>query len=257
MAGTWDHHEVTTEGGPFLVSEGGAGSPTVLYLHDEVSTAPSPLAEELARHHRLVAPTHPGFGEANRPAWVQSIRDVADHYQALLDELDLPSPLVLVGASMGAWIACELALRGLAGSLVLVAPIGVRVPGHPAADFWYVREREELLFRDLTRMPRVSAEEQVANEESAARYGWQPRLYDPTLGPRLHRLRMPTLLVWSSGDRLLPPEHLQAWRRLIPSAVVAEVADAGHFPGHEQPGSTAALIESFAEDVHLSTGAAR
>jgi pimeloyl-ACP methyl ester carboxylesterase len=251
MAAEWTRRDVTTPGGTFVVHEAGpagdGGGPVLLYLHSEMDARPSPLAGRLAERLRVVAPVHPGFGDAERPEWVESIRDVAEHYADLLDELGLGSELVLVGESMGAWIAVELALRlrGAVTGLSLVAPIGIRVPGHPAGDFWFVREREEMLFDDLSVIPRLSGAEQVANEESAARYGWSPRLYDPTLAPRMHRLQARTQIVWAADDRLLPAEHLSAWQTLIPSATVETVSDSGHFPGYEQPAVTASAVEAF------------
>jgi pimeloyl-ACP methyl ester carboxylesterase len=225
----------------------GSDRPTVLYLHSEMDANPGPLAGRLAQNARVVAPVHPGFGDAERPEWVESIRDVVEYYVDLLDELELGSGIALVGESMGAWIALELALRFRTevAALSLVAPIGIRVPGHPAGDFWFVREREEMLFDDLSAMPRLPGDEQVANEESAARYGWSPRLYDPTLAPRLHRLTARTQLIWAAGDRLLPEEHLAAWQSLIPSASVETVSDSGHFPGYEQPRVAADAVEAF------------
>lgn len=243
----WNEHTVDTDGGPFVLHEAGEGPATIVYLHDEQSAMPGPVAAKLAERARVVAPSHPGFGTANRPEWVESVRDVAEHYVDLLGALALPSTTALVGASMGAWIATELAIRTGCpfSSLSLINPIGIHVPGHPAKDFWYVRNPEELLFTDPAAMPEVPAGERVANEESAARYGWSPRLHDPTLAPRLHRLALPVQLVWGTDDRLLPKEHLDAWRDLLPAADVAEIPSAGHFPGYEQPDHTADVIAEF------------
>ncbi len=112
-----------------------------------------------------------------------------------------------------------------------------------------MRNRDEVLFSSRAVQPEVEVEEMVANEESAARYGWTPRLYDPTLGPRIHRLSVPTLLVWAGADRLLPREHLAVWRDAIPSAEVVEVAGSGHFTNHEQPAEVVAGIARFIEQA--------
>ena len=39
------------------------------------------------------------------------------------------------------------------------------------------------------------------NAESTARYGWSPYMHDPKLKHRLHRIRVPTLLLWGTADR--------------------------------------------------------
>lgn len=252
----WEHRTVDTLGGPFHVAEAGTGD-VVVYLHDEIAGTPGPLAERLAADQRVIAPTHPGFWGGDRPEWVESVRDVVEHYMDLFATLDLPADgVVLVGASMGGWIAIELAFRlPEVRGVALLNPVGVHVPGHPAADYWYVREREEVLFNDPAAIPQMSPDEQVANEETAARYGWSPRLHDPSLAPRLHRLSLPVLVVWGTADRLLPPEHLDRWLELLPHAQVARVEGSGHFPGYERPDAAAAAVRDFAHDLPALQGA--
>jgi pimeloyl-ACP methyl ester carboxylesterase len=248
MTGTFVQREVITPHGAFILHEsaGPVGAAPVLLLHDQMATTPGAFAEAVAAEHRVLAPVLPGFGGADRPTWVASVRDVADHLLFLLDELALDGPVHLVGTSMGAWIAADLALRlqGDCRSLTMLSPVGIRVKGHPAADFWYLRQRDAILFNDPAAMPEVSAEEMVANEESSARYGWTPRLYDPTLTARLGRLAVPTLIVWSAEDRVLPVEHRDAWRSVLPAAKTAEVPG-GHFACHEHPGAAAAAVLGF------------
>ncbi|MBO0848176.1 MAG: alpha/beta hydrolase [Pseudonocardia sp.] len=243
----WSTRTVDTGGGPFVVHETGDGPASVLYLHDELSSRPGSVATRLAAGARVVAPVHPGFGEAGRPEWVESVRDVAEHYVDLLDMLALPTGTAVVGASMGAWIGTELAIRTGCPfvALSLVSPLGIRVPGYPPKDLWFARNPEELLLAHPEAMPEVPAAERVANEESAARYGWAPRLHDPTLAPRLHRLTAPVQLVWGTHDQLLPKEYLDAWRELLPTPEIAEIPTAGHFPGYERPDRTADAIAEF------------
>ena len=47
-------------------------------------------------------------------------------------------------------------------------------------------------------------------------------------GPRLHRLRMPTLIAKPSLDILIPPSNSDRLRRRIPHATFLELKDAGH-----------------------------
>jgi pimeloyl-ACP methyl ester carboxylesterase len=127
----------------------------------------------------------------------------------------------------------------------LVNPLGLTVPGHPAKDLWFVRDPERLLFTDPVAAPAVPNDEQVANAESAARYGWSPRLHDPTLAPRAHRIGKPVQLIWGTEDQLLPKEHLARWREVLPRSEVVEIPAVGHFPGYERPDLTVAAIEAL------------
>ena len=41
----------------------------------------------------------------------------------------------------------------------------------------------------------------MKNELTTAKLAWQPRLYDPQLRKWLHRIDVPTLIVWGDGDK--------------------------------------------------------
>src|SRR5205807_8286986 len=109
---------------PILVLHGGGGPLTVAGLAEALST----------RAHVLV-PTHPGFAGEPRPEWYNSIDDLAITYLDLLERLDLRDVMV-VGSSIGGWIAAEMAVRDTSrlSSIVLVDAVGIQVEGHPIAD---------------------------------------------------------------------------------------------------------------------------
>ena len=111
-------------GRPMLVLHGGGGPQSV-----------SGFAEALSRRAHILTPTHPGFAGEPRPEWFDSIDDLALTYLDLLDLLDLRD-VVVIGSSMGGWIASEMAVRDstrLSG-IVLVDAVGIQVDGHPIAD---------------------------------------------------------------------------------------------------------------------------
>ena len=114
------------KGRPFLVLHGGAGPASMVGF-----------ATRLADAHRVrtLVPIHPGFARTERPDGVNSIASLADLYARLLDELGLDD-VVLVGNSIGGWIAAELALlrpRGVT-HLILLDAVGIDVPGHGVTD---------------------------------------------------------------------------------------------------------------------------
>src|SRR5438046_6862313 len=111
-------------GRPILILHGGGGPQTV-----------AGLAAGLSKAHVLV-PTHPGFAGEPRPEWFDSIDDLAFAYLDLLERLDLHDVLV-IGSSMGGWVASAMALRDTTRrlrGLVLVDAGGIQVEGHPVAD---------------------------------------------------------------------------------------------------------------------------
>jgi pimeloyl-ACP methyl ester carboxylesterase len=238
-----------TPHGEVIVKTGGAGDPPVLYLHAEVTVAPDPLARALASHTSLICPVHPGFQGAQRPGWVETIRDVAEIYATALPQLVDSDRFVLAGSSLGGWMAAELALlmAHRVSRLVFIAPAGVFAPSAPPGDYWFATndERAQMLFDDLSRMPEVGMEEYAANDETTARYAWNPRFCDPSLNERLRRLDVPALVVWGENDRLLPIGQAAEWLAALPQARLDVVPECGHFPAYEQPDAVLSLVGSF------------
>ncbi len=84
-------------GRSFLILHGGAGPGSVLGLADAIS-----------RNGRAIVPTYPGFSGQPRPEWFRRIDDLVLAYLALLERVDAKN-VVLVGNSIGGWIAAEMA----------------------------------------------------------------------------------------------------------------------------------------------------
>ena len=109
------------------VFEKGTGTP-LLFLHGgQGFSDAAPFVEHLAKTRRVIAPSHPGFGDSDLPDWLDRMDDIAYVYLELLDHLNLDR-VDVVGCSIGGWIGAELATmvpRRIA-RLVLVGPVGVK-----------------------------------------------------------------------------------------------------------------------------------
>jgi pimeloyl-ACP methyl ester carboxylesterase len=220
---------------------GGAGAP-LLYLHG-ASGAPVilPFMEQLAGSFDVLVPEHPGFGLSDEPEWLENIHDLAYFYLDFLRRLDLRNVLV-VGSSIGGWLALEMAVRDTSRirSLVLVAPAGISVPGLQPADIfmWSPEELVRNLFHDpklaAARLAEPVTPEQVdialKNRHAAARLAWEPRLHDPFLHKWLHRITVPVKIVWGENDRILPVGYARAFRELLPDAELDVIPACGHLP---------------------------
>jgi pimeloyl-ACP methyl ester carboxylesterase len=223
----------------------------------------------LAEQHHVIAPAHPGFGESSRPEWMDSVDDLAYVYLELIEQLELDRPIV-VGHSFGGWIAAEMAVRcpRSLGALVLVDAVGIRPspepfgpPGGSIAD-WLVLEPEELRARawhdpatgDRLKLPAEEATTDaeltaiLRNREAATVYGWRPFFYNPRLLNWLHRIRLPTLVVWGEHDGVVPVSVGEAYAQRIPGARLAIVEGAAHLPHLELPDRFATLVTSFVEE---------
>jgi pimeloyl-ACP methyl ester carboxylesterase len=84
------------------------------------------------------------------------------------------------------------------------------------------------------------------NREATALYGWEPYLHNPKLRYRLHRINIPTLLLWGASDRFVTPGYYgTAYQKSIPGAKLEIVDEAGHLPHIEQPEACVERILKF------------
>jgi pimeloyl-ACP methyl ester carboxylesterase len=240
------------------LAEGGSGRP-ILFLHGiEKLRAEPPLLGLLARGARVIAPSHPGFGRTALPDWVDEIDDLSYLYLDLLERLDLRET-ILVGVSMGGWIAAEMAIKSThrLSHLVLVSPFGLKIGDRETRDFpdifalppedvsrliWHDRA----LAPDLLTLPEDDAEQLLKHQEAAALYLWEPYLHHPKLARRLARVSVPTLVLRGAFDGLVSEAHARAFCAAIPGARYEALPSAGHVPEYEQPALLADHILRFA-----------
>ena len=234
----------------------GAGR-LLLFLHGANDAGQwLPCLDDLAARRDVIVPEHPGFGASDMPAWLDTIPDLANFYLDLIDQLDLHD-VDLVGHDLGGWIAAELAVRNprRLASLTLVAAAGIHLAGVAKADPFLRTDEQRIrdLFHDparademIKRVLRPELEDlNLKNQTTTARLTWQPRGYDPHLAKWLHRITLPTLVVWGANDRLLPPAYACAWQKLIPGAQLVTLPDCGHLPHVEQPAAFVAALDKF------------
>lgn len=235
---------------------GGDGR-TLLFLHGPQGLPGwTAFFERLAAKHEVLVPEHPGFGTSSNPGWMRSVADMAMHYLDVLDGLEAKK-VHLVGHSLGGWIAAELAVRNCSrlASLTLIAPAGVRLKGVPMGDnfIWAPQETAQNLFYDrsfteqmLARAPtEAEAELQLVNRFMAAKLGWEPRWFNPALERWLHRVQVPTLVLWGENDQFLPSRYAEVWKKNLPQATVDLIPRCGHVPHVEQPEVAARKLLDF------------
>src|SRR5437868_2031399 len=142
---------VTVAGKKTQIMRGGKGPPLV-YLHSAGGEMDwTKFHDGLAQNFSLIAPAHPGFSLSEGLDQIDTIQDLAWHYVDLFEHFDLRG-VPVVGFSLGAWLAVELAILRpeLIGKLVMANAAGLRVPGAPIAE-WFIDDLmklRRLLFYD-------------------------------------------------------------------------------------------------------------
>lgn len=238
--------------------------PPVLFLHAGHGVEPSdPLVTALAKNHKVIVPSHPGFGASARPDNVDTVDDITYVYLDLLEELGL-TDVIVVGVSFGGWIAAELATKGSGriAKLVLIDPVGVKFDGRESRDradifATTIEDIPGLFFADTDKamaalgqldfksMSETSVERFVRNRESLLLFGWSPILYNPKLLGRLHRIKVPTLVLWGSDDRVVSSDYGRKYAEAIPGARFEEIGQAGHYGYLEQPEAFIGKVQAF------------
>jgi pimeloyl-ACP methyl ester carboxylesterase len=236
----------------------GQGAP-LLWLHGAPGFNPRhEFVDLVAARRRLIAPSHPGFGQSSLPDWLDSVDDIAHVYLELLDRLGLTS-LDVVGTSLGGWIAADLATKvpERIRRLVLVGPVGVKVGSADKLDIPDIfampqDQANKLVYHDPEKMKLDLAkltDDELAimfrNRETLALLVWEPWMHNPKLKRRLHRAAMPALFVRGESDGLVSADYLSAYAKLLPNARTATIPAAGHAPQQEQPQALVKAVLDF------------
>ena len=214
--------------------------------------------DELSQRFAVYAPEHPGFGQSNDPPWLDNVGDLAYFYLDFLKTLGLER-VHLMGTSLGGWIAAELAVRDTArlASLTLICAVGITAGGDTIPDIFRMPVEENLrrFYADQERaerrvgdMAKVDMRLVAKNQVTVTRLAYRPRFHNPDLGKWLHRIDVPTLLIWGKEDGLVPPQFGEAYRALIPGSKLVVLPAAGHAPFDEQRDAFLAAFYNFIGD---------
>ncbi|MCH8858140.1 MAG: alpha/beta fold hydrolase [Proteobacteria bacterium] len=245
------------------ITERGSGKPLVFLHAGHPAGRPDPAAPiwaKFAQSHRLIAPTHPGFGHEAAPENLTTVDDLAYFYLDLMDARDLHD-VVLVGVGLGGWIAAEIAVKSTQrlSHLVLADAVGIKPGNREArdiADIYAIVDKElaALAYADpALGMPdksKLSDDEfffMACSREATGRYAWSPYMHNPKLLGRLHRIRIPTLVLWGEADGIVTPEYGRHFAAAIAGARFETISKAGHLPYIEQPEIFADRVLAFVE----------
>jgi pimeloyl-ACP methyl ester carboxylesterase len=257
-----DHRAETiaVNGTNIEVLRGGAGAP-MLFLHGAGGASEwAPYMDRLAERFDLVVPSHPGYGRSDTPPWLDDIHDLAFFYLDFMAQLGLEG-VHLAGNSLGGWLAAEIAVRSTARlkTLTLVSPGGLHIKGVQKGDIflWSNEQRVRNTFFDqamaearlAANVGEEAADIALKNHFTTAKLAWSPRFHDPSLHKWLHRIDVPTMIVWGENDLIFPVALADAYRKGIPGAQVRIVPECGHLPQQEK-------LDDFLTAVDAITGGA-
>jgi pimeloyl-ACP methyl ester carboxylesterase len=125
------------------------------------------------------------------------------------------------------------------------------VPHVPTAE--YVRTKMEEIFYDPTLVTPewVSAVRRVVTTRSTAlrvvRFARAAKRHN--LEADLHRITVPTLLVWGKDDRVTPSDVAERFHQLIPESELVFITNCGHAPMLERPEAFNEIVEEWLRET--------
>ena len=259
MAAAHGKEFVTVSGMKVEVERRGRGKPLLLIHGEEALEPEAAFVDDLAKRFEVIIPSPPGYGNSERPLWLTNPQDLAFVLLDLVAALKL-QPVVTVGFSVGGWIAAEMAtIEGsFTEKLVLVDPVGIKLGGptdRDIADVWLLNPAKVAALkwhdqakgmRDYAAMPEDKLTEIARNSETTARFCWEPYMHNPKLKHRLHRIKVPTLLIWGEQDGIVKADSYgKGYAELIRGAKLSVIPNAGHLPHIEQPETFMNVLNGF------------
>lgn len=227
--------------------EAGQGR-VVILLHGLGSNAGiwiNNIAPVAARYH-VYAPDQIGFGHSDKPLLDYKIQTFVEFLQGFMQSQNI-SKAVLVGNSLGGWIAADFAVQhpDLVSKLVLVNSAGLHFGQGPAVDLnpsslAEMRQLLELIFYN----------KQMVTDE-LVRYAFTNHLRDndgytiqrTVAGfaqdqfeeSKLASIRVPTLVIWGRNDDLISLAKGEQFHQGIAGSKMAVIDQCGHVPELEKP----------------------
>ncbi len=248
---------VVLQGIEVAVTRKGSGPPLFLLHGGGGPVTMMPFADRLADAFEIIAPTHPGFAGSPIPDAYDGIADLAFTYMDLMDRIDLRDA-VIMGISMGGWLAAELAVMSTRrmSKLIFVDSVGVKHGGPTDRDIADVfalagPDLAAIMWHDPSNAPKPAdmTDDQAliaaTNRTALALYTWEPYMHNPKLAGRLHRIDRPSLFLWGESDGVVTPDYGKKFAALGPGAKFATIADAGHAPHAEAPDAFVAEVLAF------------
>lgn len=272
------YREVQTPHGKIrlAVQEEGKGRP-ILLLHGLGTSTYTwrSIIPGLSKSYRVIAVDLRGFGASDKPLDDHySIADQADAIRALIEQENLRD-LTVVGHSFGGGITLALALDlekrqpGRLRNIVLVDSIAYRqplpiffrllkVPGVGELGMNIVppevqaEQALKIAYFDPKKIrPEVIAEYARTLHLPAAKHALMktidrivPDNIDE-IAARYKTIKLPTLIIWCEGDRIVPVALGRRLHEEIPKAELVVLAECGHLPQEEKPQDTLDAMKQF------------
>jgi pimeloyl-ACP methyl ester carboxylesterase len=229
--------------------------PVLLLLHGLFGALSNwqDVVEEFQANYRVVIPLLPIY---NMPLTQAGVPGLADYVEDFVAAIKLSGPFTLLGNSLGGHVALVYMLDNPArvSRLVLTGSSGLFEDGMGGSfpkrgNYAYVQERVCYTFYD----PAIATKELVdevftvtnSNAKCLRIIAIARSAQRHNLARELHKINVPTLLVWGLNDTITPPSVAHEFARLLPHAELHFLDHCGHAPMMERPAGFNTYLRGF------------
>ena len=211
------------------------------------------VVAEFSPRYRVIIPLLPIY---EMPLLKAGVPGLVSFVEEFLATINLTQPCAVLGNSLGGHIALVYTLQNPArvSRLVLTGSSGLFEDGMGGSfpkrgNYAFVQERVAYTFYD----PAVATKELVdevfsvtnSNAKCLRIISIARSAQRHNLAKELHKIEVPTLLVWGLNDTITPPVVAHEFHRLMPNSELRFLDHCGHAPMMERPREFNALLNQF------------
>jgi pimeloyl-ACP methyl ester carboxylesterase len=223
--------------------EAGSGPPLV-HIHSAGGLRISRAHELLAGSHRVIAIEVPGYsGPANERS--RTLADLGATMMQAAHAIGLEK-FNLWGTSFGGAVAVWAALSSPASLDTLILEGPGAIPPDSFPEISGPEELHQYLYAHPERFPQAPpVDAQLLAHRRALLARMEQGVSREDVIQRISTLDVPTLVVFGTRDRLIPPELGRLYRENMPRCQFVLLYDAGHDTAGERPEAFADLVSDF------------
>lgn len=216
------------------------------------------VVKKFSGEYRVMIPLLPIYDKSSRKDGVISLTHFLEGF---VEDMGL-SNMVIMGNSLGGHIALIYTLRNQekVSRLVLTGSSGLFENSMGGSfpkrgSYGYIKERVEYTFYDPNTISKEYVDEVFETTTSIPKcmaiVGIAKSAQRNNLSEELHKITVPTLLVWGLNDTITPPMVAHDFNRLIPNSTLRFIDHCCHAPMMEQPQKFNAILEEFLTETTL------
>jgi pimeloyl-ACP methyl ester carboxylesterase len=212
----------------------------------------------LSYKYRVIALDMIGFGHGDKDSADYTIEFFAKFLSSFIDSIGI-NKAVLIGTSLGGQIAARCAGSDKAiEQLVLVAPSGAMKHSTPTLDAYITaalypnQSNARTAFEMMSHSGTIDeftvtdfVKMMAAPNAKFAFLSSVLSVKNSQIHEDLHKIKIPTLLVWGKEDKMIPIEYAQEFLGSIRNCKFLELKGVGHLPHLEHPEIFAKSVVEF------------